>query len=130
MSRVSISKSYAVLVGMESYTRARKKVKRMGETVAHGKDKLLHPEKVKEEEEAKKDKSESAEKERQHLEKLRLEQEKESADKPDKSQETHLATVFSHFKNKKDDEAGQPDAPKRILGMGPEDGVPPPEGRR
>jgi len=74
MSRVSISKSYAVLVGVETYQRSIKKIKGAGGAVKHQKDKLFNPEKVNREEEEEKDTSESAEKERQYLEKMKLEE--------------------------------------------------------
>ena len=73
MSRVSISRSYAMLVGLETYTKATRKVKIAEKAAKYQKDKLFHPEKVRQEEEARKDKSESAEKERQHLAALRSE---------------------------------------------------------
>ena len=53
MSHVSISRSYAVLVGLETYTKARKRMKKAEHSVVHEKDKLLNPEKIKMEEEAK-----------------------------------------------------------------------------
>lgn len=67
MSRVSISRSYAVLVGLEVYVKTRRKFKN---GVAHVKDaetKLLHPEEYEKQKEEKIDKSKSAEKERQIL---------------------------------------------------------------
>ncbi|KAJ4372489.1 hypothetical protein N0V83_004263 [Neocucurbitaria cava] len=67
MSRVSISRSYAVLVGLEAYVKTRKKLKH---GVGHVKDtetKVMHPEKHKRKVEEEKDKSKSAEKERQLL---------------------------------------------------------------
>ena len=68
MSRVNISKSYAILIGMEKYTKSKKKADGAIDAIVHQKDKLLHPEKVKAEEEAEKDKSQSAQKEREWLE--------------------------------------------------------------
>lgn len=67
MSRVSISRSYAVLVGLEAYVKTRKKIKHGVEHVADAENKILHPEEHKKKEEAAKDKSRSAEKERQIL---------------------------------------------------------------
>ncbi|KAI9842277.1 MAG: hypothetical protein M1837_007346 [Sclerophora amabilis] len=66
-SRVSISKSYAVLVGLETYVRTRKKIKHAGERVNHTADKVIRPELVAKRDEEGKDKSQSAEKERQVL---------------------------------------------------------------
>ncbi|EFY95513.1 IQ calmodulin-binding motif protein [Metarhizium robertsii] len=76
MSHVSISKSYTILVGLETYLKTRKKGKELVGKLMHGKDKLVAPEEVQRQEEEKKDKSESAEKERRVLER-----EREEADK-------------------------------------------------
>ncbi|KAH0539096.1 hypothetical protein FGG08_004334 [Glutinoglossum americanum] len=43
MSRVSISKSYAVLVGLEAYTRTRRKIKSVYQSVHTRTDSVLHP---------------------------------------------------------------------------------------
>ncbi|QDS67923.1 hypothetical protein FKW77_008614 [Venturia effusa] len=64
MSRVSISHSYAVLVGLEAYVKTRRKVKNVAGHLTHEKDKVLHPEDVQKREEQERDNSESAEKER------------------------------------------------------------------
>ncbi|KUI70348.1 hypothetical protein VM1G_05832 [Cytospora mali] len=69
MTHVSISKSYAVLVGLEMYVQTRQKGKKFLQKATHKKDKVIHPEEVQKREEAAKDKSQSAEKERQFLEK-------------------------------------------------------------
>ncbi|OQU95259.1 hypothetical protein CLAIMM_01492 [Cladophialophora immunda] len=117
MSHVSISRSYAV------------------ETVVHEKDKLLNPEKVKMEEEAMRDKSESAEKERLYLEQQREAQEREARErrKAKRSLTGRFSSAFGKLKLRKDSgddvPAGEEQA-RRILGTGPEDGVPPPEGHR
>lgn len=68
-SHVSISKSYAVLVGLEAYVRTQQKGKRLLQRAAHRKDKVVHPEETRRREEAARDKSQSAEKERRFLEK-------------------------------------------------------------
>lgn len=65
MSRVSISHSYAVLVGLEAYVKTRRQVKNVAGHMTHEKDKVLHPEEVQKKEERERDNSESAEKERQ-----------------------------------------------------------------
>ncbi|KIW32696.1 uncharacterized protein PV07_04225 [Cladophialophora immunda] len=135
MSHVSISRSYAVLVGLESYTKTRKRIKAVSETVVHEKDKLLNPEKVKMEEEAMRDKSESAEKERLYLEQQREAQEREARErrKAKRSLTGRFSSAFGKLKLRKDSSddvpAGEEQA-RRILGTGPEDGVPPPEGHR
>ncbi|KAK4980972.1 hypothetical protein LTR66_010260 [Elasticomyces elasticus] len=64
MSRVSISRSYAVIVGLESYIGAKKSVKHGGQKIKDLKDGLLHPEELKMREEKARDTSRSAEKER------------------------------------------------------------------
>ncbi|ROW07949.1 hypothetical protein VMCG_03400 [Cytospora schulzeri] len=68
-SHVSISKSYAVLVGLEMYVRTQQKGKRLLQKATHKKDKVVHPEEVQKREEDARDKSQSAEKERRFLEK-------------------------------------------------------------
>ncbi|KAL0257384.1 hypothetical protein SLS55_008195 [Diplodia seriata] len=67
MSRVSISRSYAILVGLEAYVKTRKKFKHGAEHASHGKEKVLHPEELAKKKELAKDKSKSAERERQIL---------------------------------------------------------------
>lgn len=69
MSHVSISKSYAVLVGLEAYVKTKKKGKEVMQRLMHQKKKLLDPEEAKKIEEAKLDTSKSAAKERNVLEK-------------------------------------------------------------
>lgn len=69
MSHVSISKSYAVLVGLEAYVKTKKKGKEAMQKITHQKQKLLDPEEAKKVEEAKFDTSQSAAKERKVLEK-------------------------------------------------------------
>jgi len=125
MSRVSIPKSYAILVGMERYTRAMNKIEDAANKVTHQKDKLLHPEKVKEEEEARKDKSQSAEQERQYLERLKLEEQK----KDDESSSGRISKLVHRFTGKKQSEH-EAETMRRISGTGPEDGIPAPEGER
>jgi hypothetical protein len=68
MSHVSISRSYAILVGLEAYTKSRKRGKKFVQALIHGRDKLLSPEEVAQREEEERDKSESAERERRMLE--------------------------------------------------------------
>jgi hypothetical protein len=63
MSRVSISRSYAVLVGLEAYVKTRKKLKHGVEHVKEAETKVVHPEEHKRKVEEQKDKSKSAEEE-------------------------------------------------------------------
>jgi hypothetical protein len=88
---------------------------------------LLHPDKVRQEEEARRDKSQSAEKERQHLEALKAEQEKSR--KRGKSLSGHFSKMFDPFKGQKDAEGESADGTRGVT-EGPEDGVPAPEGKR
>lgn len=66
-SRVSISKSYAVLVGLEMYIKTRQRGKRLLQRAARKRDKVVHPEEARRKEEDARDKSQSAEKERLFL---------------------------------------------------------------
>ncbi|KFY45187.1 hypothetical protein V494_01087, partial [Pseudogymnoascus sp. VKM F-4513 (FW-928)] len=75
MSHVSISRSYAVLVGLEAYVRTRRRGKRVVGKLLYGRDKILSPDEVRRREEEERDKSESAERERRVLE---LQREEES----------------------------------------------------
>ena len=133
MSRVSISRSYAVLVGMESYLRTKKKVDKAHKAVGHEADKLLKPDKVKAAEEAARDKSQSAEKERQYLEQQRREHKNQGSGRGiDRGLVSRLTKHFSRLSGGEAQE--EEDAParpgRRVGGTGPEDGVPPPEGTR
>lgn len=73
MSRVSISKSYAVLVGLEAYLKTRRKGKDLAGKLVHGKDKIVAPEEAKRKEEEARDKSESAAREREVVQREREE---------------------------------------------------------
>ena len=68
MSHVSISKSYAILVGLETYVKTRKKSKHLIDKVMHGKDKIVAPEVAHRREEEAKDTSQSAQREREVVE--------------------------------------------------------------
>ncbi|KAM0218366.1 hypothetical protein ACHAQI_001556 [Fusarium lateritium] len=67
MSHVSISKSYVVLIGLETYIKTKRKGKDLAQRVGHRKDKIVAPEEAARREEEEKDKSESAAKEREVL---------------------------------------------------------------
>lgn len=69
MSHVSISRSYAVLVGLEAYVKTRRKGKSIVRHLIHGRDKLLDPEETRRKDLEEQDKSESAKRERKFLEK-------------------------------------------------------------
>lgn len=78
MSHVSISKSYAVLVGLEAYVKTRRKGKDAVHKATLHRDKILDPAEVARREEAERDKSESAAKERRFLQKEEEEKRGES----------------------------------------------------
>jgi hypothetical protein len=59
MSRVSISRSYAVLVGLEAYVKTRRKFKHGVSHVKEVETKVVHPEEHKRMKEEQKDKSKS-----------------------------------------------------------------------
>lgn len=67
MSRVSISRSYAVLVGLEAYVKTRRKVKHSVAAVKDAETKIIHPDAYAQKREAQKDTSKSAQRERQLL---------------------------------------------------------------
>lgn len=75
MSHVSISKSYAILVGLETYVKTRKKSKYLLEKMMHHKDKIVAPEVAQRREEEAKDTSQSAQREREVIEKVEAESE-------------------------------------------------------
>ncbi|KAL9088720.1 MAG: hypothetical protein Q9165_006029 [Trypethelium subeluteriae] len=77
MSRVSISRSYAILVGLEAYVKTRKKVKHGVSKIEEKKEEVLHPEEVAKQREKERDKTKSAEKERRVLEEKRKKDEEE-----------------------------------------------------
>jgi hypothetical protein len=126
MSRVNIGKSYAILIGMEKYTKSKKKFDDALSSLGHGKDRLLHPEKVKAEEEAKMDKSKSAQKEREWLE------QQQQLQGPG-TEKNHGGLVKRWSEKLKIGSIKKEDVKKpetRVAGTGPEDGVPAPEGKR
>jgi len=110
---------------MERYTRAMNNIERAADKLTHQKDKLLNPEKVKEEEEAKKNKSQSAELERQYLENLELEERK----KDDESSSGRISKPVHRFTGEKQSEH-EAETVRRISGTRTEDGIPAPEGKR
>lgn len=76
MSHVSISRSYAVLVGLEAYVNTRRRGKKFAQKLIHGRDRVISPEAAAKREEGNRDKSEGTERERHFLEAKRKEQEK------------------------------------------------------
>jgi hypothetical protein len=67
MKRVSISKAYAVLVGLEAYMKTTQRVKEIGHKLAHQHDKVVDPVGTQRKDEAEKDQSGSAKREREVL---------------------------------------------------------------
>jgi hypothetical protein len=67
MSRMSISKSYAVLLGLEAYTGSKQRVKKVGATMGHGVQHIVNPSQAKARKEQEKDKSQSAQLEQARL---------------------------------------------------------------
>jgi hypothetical protein len=68
MRHVSISRSYAVLVGLEAYAATRRRGKRIVEALIHGRDKLLTAAELKERENNRLDESENAAREKRLME--------------------------------------------------------------
>lgn len=82
MSHVSISRSYAVLVGLEAYVKTRRKGKNMLKKLSYHREKILSPAELAKREEEQRDKSESAARERRVLE---LRQQADVAEKREQS---------------------------------------------
>lgn len=70
MSRVSISKSYAVLVGLETYLEGKKRAQAATDKFKHGIEHIVAPDKVAARREEERDKSQSARLEEQRLKEL------------------------------------------------------------
>jgi hypothetical protein len=100
MSRVSISRSYAVLVGLEAYVKTRRKFKHGVGHVKEAETKVMHPEEHKRKLEEEKDKSKSAEKERQIL---AHNAEKEEAEKKEQSWRRRMWKRLSRGGGEKDE---------------------------
>ncbi|POR34983.1 Uncharacterized protein TPAR_04820 [Tolypocladium paradoxum] len=100
MSRVSISKSYTVLVGLETYVKTRRKGKDLLGKLVRRRDKIVAPEEVRRRDEEERDKSESAGKERRVLERERREEEAARAElsTEDKLVE-RLKSISTHVKS-------------------------------
>ena len=100
MSRVSISRSYAVLVGLEAYVKTRKKFKHGVGHVKEAETKVMHPEEHQRMVEEQKDKSESAQKERQIL---AHRAEKEEVEKKEQSWRRRMWKRLSRGGSEKDE---------------------------
>ncbi|UKZ90909.1 uncharacterized protein TrAFT101_005910 [Trichoderma asperellum] len=69
VGHVTISKAYAVLLGLETYTKSRRVGKDLMHKMIHRKNKVIHPKEMKKKEEEEVDTSKSAQREREILEK-------------------------------------------------------------
>ncbi|KAL6829330.1 IQ calmodulin-binding motif protein [Trichoderma sp. SZMC 28015] len=65
VGHVPISKAYAVLLGLETYTKTRRVGKDLVHKMIHGKNKAVHPKQMKRKKEEEKDTSKSAQRERE-----------------------------------------------------------------
>lgn len=131
MSRVSISRSYAVLVGLEAYVKTRKKFKHGIEHMSNAETKIMHPEEYKQKLEQEKDKSKSAERERQLLAENA---EKAETERKEKSWRRRIWRKLRHgpISSKNELEKASKDRHEKILsrsGQDVESGIPP-AGRR
>lgn len=138
MSHVSISRSYAVLVGLEAYVKTRKRGKKIINNILHKKDKVLSPEKFAKREEEARDKSESAERERRFLEtKAQAEAEEREENRADLKILKKLSIVPKHARRGSDGDRAdvelererEKDPVVQVPGTGPENAIAP-EGTR
>ncbi|KAG9204019.1 hypothetical protein G6514_001655 [Epicoccum nigrum] len=134
MSRVSISRSYAVLVGLEAYVKTRRKVKKGVGAVKDAETKVVHPQAYEKKIEEQKDNSQSAQRERQLL---ADQAEKEEAERKERSWWRRSWKKVSGQGEKDDNAAREKERAKesrrkKVLsrsGQDVESGIPP-EGRR
>jgi hypothetical protein len=134
MSRVSISRSYAVLVGLEAYVKTRRKVKKGVGAVKDAETKVVHPQAYEKKIEEQKDNSQSAQRERQLL---ADQAEKEEAERKEKSWWRRSWKKVSGHGEKdgnaaREKERAKESRRKKVLsrsGQDVESGIPP-EGRR
>lgn len=130
MSHVSISRSYAVLVGLEAYVKTRRRGKKLLQKFLYHRDKLLSPVEVAEKEEAERDKSESAAKERRFLEEKEQQREAESTATKlkEKLHITHTDTLENE-RETGETKSWEKDPDIQRAGTGPENAIAP-EGHR
>ena len=125
MSRVFISKSYAILMGMEGYTRAKRKLKDVETSLQDEKNRILHPEKGRLEKELQKDRSQSAEIERQPLDKQRMEEQpKQQSNNEDESSCYRFARKLRFGGKTADNKETGKSELKDIAGVSPKEGLP------
>ncbi|KAL7924108.1 IQ calmodulin-binding motif protein [Trichoderma austrokoningii] len=90
VGHVTISKAYAVLLGLETYTKSRRMGKDLMHKMMHRKNKVIHPKQTKKKEEEEVDTSKSAQREREILER---EQQQAEAAKQARVEETALKAM-------------------------------------
>lgn len=127
MSHVSISRSYAILVGLEAYVKTRRRGKKFVKKLIHHRDKILDPEEAAKREELERDKSESAAKERLFLEKKDREREEERRNSL--IARFDIRSKASSVKEYGDTKEGGSDPDVQHAGKGPENAIAP-EGTR
>jgi hypothetical protein len=101
VGHVTISKAYAVLLGLETYTKSRRVGKDLMHKMIYRKNKVVHPKEMKKKEEEELDTSKSAQREREILER---EKQQATADKHARVEETavkameklHLAPLIAN----------------------------------
>jgi hypothetical protein len=125
MSHVSISRSYAVLVGLEAYVRTRTKLKHGVEHVKEEKDKILHPDEAKKREERRMDNSKSAQRERHLLEEERKQEELEKKKMPITERLKKKLHIKGDGSTDGKPAAQAPTVPLSVPGEDVEDGIPP-----
>lgn len=126
MSHVSISRSYAVLVGLEAYVKTRRRGKRFLKKLVHHRDKLLDPEETAKREEEQRDKSQSAALEQRFLEmRQKAEHEENRADKKllDKLRIKPRGPL--HVEGEGETKEKVEDAEIQVPGTGPENAIAP-----
>jgi hypothetical protein len=130
MSHVSISRSYAILVGLEGYTKGRGKIKKVEKEVVHQKNKVLDPEKAREEEVKKFDQSKSAAREREFVEQQQLAEAKKAREAKLTRRSSRKKTMTSLFEKLglRPRSRGSIDSGSEPSRNGPEDGIPPVDG--
>lgn len=130
MSHVSISRSYAVLVGIEGYTKGRRKIKRAEAEAVNQKNRVIDPERARKEEEKNLDQSKSAVREREFLEQQQLAEAKAAREAKLTKRSSRKQTMSQFFERLglRPRSRGSGDGMPKERRTGPEDGIPPPEG--
>jgi membrane-bound lytic murein transglycosylase MltF len=104
MSHVSISRSYAVLVGLEAYLKNRKRGRELVHKLMRGRDELLAPGEAAQREEEERERTEEVERERR-ISELKMKAERE--DTPDRVGATLLERLHIGSRVHGHDKVGQ-----------------------